>query len=1018
MVEYSLTSELISRLAAAARPETEEESLYYYLDVADTLGPMMAFLLRRECAEEIPFAKIGIPKFDASQCVPQRGEVWVLFCFKDLFRDKANATTPIRRDGFPLILEWRRGTQDSPLLSSAFRALADLTRRQLEVEGWGLHPSYSRYCDKIDFSDPSLFADSDNVNNVASAYGSILAGLHCAKTGRFPSVWPFPTLQWDPTLGCIAGVAGLREKLAVARDFGANVFTVAKGQERLIAELQGTLNIGTKQLSVYGVRRTSDFEKLASDIAFGAERRKKSWRRLLTAALVPLIVLAFGVGAFYWETNRSVFRYYRSSEQLWGQDHGIERIDRSDIGEDGAYEFEYRGYRHTDAGWERKLRRVRRVDSRGVAQPFVFCFNSLKVGIDKQVEHEALIYCSQLIGRDYDYDVKGGIVAISNVNPDGECIGRLVCLDGKTCLCGDDYYDMEYRRFRSLGCGTSTDYDKLYVAFDAQGHVERIADGDGTGRFAVYHLNSAGYSDEVSFRTKTGQLTTNEEGISRIETVFYANGLPAARYYYGVDNSRVLGLEAKISGVTNVYDSAGNKIWCANLGLEDQIVDDILGTAATKFEYDSLGRCIYAMGLSAKGESSLPKNVRGDAVAVKYEYDDVHGFLRLQKYVNANDEAATVDGVSIRTFDYDYDSTGSGVVRERARLYDKDEKLIGGFDEEFDRCGNVTKHTDIGNDGTPIVNDQGVATIVKEYDTSRRVIYEARLDLKGDVVPVNDNGFLVKCTRIKYDSLPFLVKEYEDSEGRTVRITEHESFGLCARECFNSEGQRMSGPFGWARCIVERNAAGWVTEGRYENEDGKLVNDRRDGVAKFICDYDVTTDGIVVRVTCKNEKGVECNNRAGWCNVCLCYDKKQNLISVEVRNTKGEGTFNCFREKVSKAHFSYYEDGKIKSLWGTDLEGNLISITNNGGVVIFLEYDENGTIKRVIERSCSGEVVRIIEDPLGNPEVRSSIRRIDLFTAIFRFRTNYLECFNGYDQQMIDELVVLQESDTSPGACP
>lgn len=948
MVEYSLTSELISRLAATARPETEEQSLYYYLDVADSLGPMMAFLLRRECVEEVPFAKIGIPKFDASQCVPQRGEVWVLFCFKDSFRDKANKTTPIRRDGFPLILEWRKNTQDSPLLSGAFRLLADMVRLQLGVEGWGLHPSYSRYCDKIDFSDQSLFADSENVSNVASAYGSILAGLHCAKTGRFPSVWPFPTLQWDPTLGCIAGVAGLREKLAVARDFGANVFTVAKAQERLIAELQGTLNIGTKQLSVYGVRRTSDFEKLASDIAFGAERRKKSWRRLLMAALVPLLVLALGVGAFYWEANRSVFRYYRRSEQLWGQDHGIERIDRSDIGKDGAYEFEYRGFRHGDAGWERKLRRVRRIDAEGVLRPLYT---------------DDLLYC-----REYEYDSEDKIVSISEINHDGRLLACGVYTKGKVQVLGDDDYELEFNRVEQSESGKSVIPVRSYFAFDSQGRVSKFAEGDGTGRYAIKHFNGD-FMDELSFRTMDGQLVAGQNGVARQRTTFYTNGLPAAIYLYGIGDERVLSLGSKIGGVTNVYDSVGNKIWSAYLGLDNQIIEDNTGIAITEYEYDSLGRCVSEKFLSAKGTPTLPNAVTGDAVAIKYEYDPKYGFLKAKRYVNERNEAATANGVSLQTFEHVFDPTGTKVIRKKSRLFGKDERLVetgllnesAGMDEELDCTGNVVNRTLIGSSGEPINNANGYATTVYEYDDCQRVIFMLNLDVNGDVVPDDDDGFLYMCVRVKYDNPPFIVVEKEGCDGIIMRRIMHRELGDQVYEFVNLRGEPVCGPFGWARRVIKRNEYGWVTEVRNEDVDRVLSDSSDAGIAKTVCDFDVTTNGVSVRITRTNARGSRCDGLAGWCSQYMHYDTRRNLISYEACNSDNESRIGLGGLKMKRVNFSYYKDGNIESVWGTDSEGNTVELTSEGVARIFIEYDEKGLEKRIIGRSSSGDVVKTVD---------------------------------------------------------
>ena len=90
--------------------------------------------------------------------------------------------SPLRRDGFILVLEWRKGQTDSPLLSDAFHSLASLVRDHLKIEtgSWGLYPAKDVYADKVCFTDKQLFAEQENVNQVGSAYGAVLVGLWCA----------------------------------------------------------------------------------------------------------------------------------------------------------------------------------------------------------------------------------------------------------------------------------------------------------------------------------------------------------------------------------------------------------------------------------------------------------------------------------------------------------------------------------------------------------------------------------------------------------------------------------------------------------------------------------------------------------------------------------------------------------------------------------------------------------------------------------------------------------------------
>jgi len=363
MTEFAVTAKTILEFQ---RKRSPEEGLDYWADLADAVGGFLPFIVRREVIVDIPFERINLPRLRSADFVPKSGEIWVLFCFDE--QDvPLSADSPIRSDGFPLILEWRKGMSDSPLLSEAFHSLADLVREQHGVRDWGLCPSFLRYGDKIAFTDSALFADNKDAVYVASAYGALTAGLSCAVSGKFPARWPFPTLQWDEKRWCIAGVGGLPRKFSVAANSGARVVTVAHEQlvkaKRSLEGLQRGPNGDLyADMRVCSVRDAWSPRVLARRIAFIESRV----RRIIHRCVLALIVLLGIAGTVGWDATREVYEYYDSFCDVWGRPQGIDKLTRSAVAKRiQSYRFAYRGYGFCGVKPYRKLRRITCVNSSG-----------------------------------------------------------------------------------------------------------------------------------------------------------------------------------------------------------------------------------------------------------------------------------------------------------------------------------------------------------------------------------------------------------------------------------------------------------------------------------------------------------------------------------------------------------------------------------------------------------------------------------------------------------------------------
>ncbi|MBQ9430432.1 MAG: hypothetical protein IJU44_02665, partial [Kiritimatiellae bacterium] len=326
-MDYALTSD--SLITFGRKSVRQNIAFTTWAALIDAVGPqLIPFVVKTERFADVPFQELGLAPVKISELIPQPGEMWILFCFRDAFREKLGAESALRTDGFPLVLEWRKGEPDSLLLAPTFHILADLVRRQLGVKEWGLWPAFRRYGDKVAFIDDSLFGTvHDSMSSIASAYGALLAGLSCAISGRHPPVWPFPTLQWDIVLGRTSGVAGLAEKLSVAADCSATVVTVAGEQRRqakkVLLELQASADGARyRDITIESVRNSSSPEKLAERICEIATRRKRVLR-LVVSLMLCLVALTVLSVLCWLDSNRTVIVPYADYVDSYGLPEGI-----------------------------------------------------------------------------------------------------------------------------------------------------------------------------------------------------------------------------------------------------------------------------------------------------------------------------------------------------------------------------------------------------------------------------------------------------------------------------------------------------------------------------------------------------------------------------------------------------------------------------------------------------------------------------------------------------------------------
>lgn len=737
---YALTAEAL--LAFGRRFARTGGALSAWAPFVDQVGPpLLPLLIRPDKYDEIPLVALGYSAVKLAALVPQPGEVWVLFCYRDSFRIAAGNDTPLRTDGFPLILEWRKDVVDSPLLSETFHRLADQARRHLDADGWGLCPAYGRYGDKIAFTDAALFGGGDgDSSSVASAYGAVLAGLSSAKTGRLPSFWPFPTLQWDEKLRKPCGVAGLKEKLSVAADCGATVVTVAGEQKRaarkLLMELKSSDGGGRYgSLSVLAVKDVSDPKILARRICEDAAVHVRM-RRILVCGAAMLAAMAASAIAYWLDWRMERIEYYADYVERNGVAEGLFPISGETATKRGrSYRFHYRGY-DSPVPWFRKrvLREMWCVNGNG----------NIRVDENDYPEHPPVA------GFRYGYDVGGRVSEVERCLAGGR-VGNVIRYSGVHAEVADV--------FRSSGGRIASGKMRFSAAKagDAVRRIEYDRNAEGFVTNKVYRRDSSGIAaadgqgiSQLSFELlDDGRMASQRYFDWRGEPVVNADGVHLARFAY--DGCRLTGI--RYCGLDGRPISVP--------GHEDERI----------YLYSPQGNLMRVEKKRAgKLMESLSYERDADGDAVKESYFWAVGMNHTKAWSARELHWDGAGNVISETF---FDSEGGKWKRADGR--------IATVKRSYSRDGDLAEETFLDENGKLMLGADGWAKRTFSHERLDGLTIICRRYFGEDVKPVviPSEGFA--CDKKSFDAAGRLVKW----------------------ELFGIDDEKVDGSLGWQRVVFE-----------------------------------------------------------------------------------------------------------------------------------------------------------------------------------------------------------------------
>ena len=483
------------------------------------------------------------------------------------------------------------------------------------------------------------------------------------------------------------------------------------------------------------------------------------------------------------------------------------------------------------------------------------------------------------------------------------------------------------------------------------------------------YLDNAGGGEERSHISR--HLLKYNESTGLLEELRYA-GL----------NNEPLGDSDNIYGMAYEYDGEGRVRVLRFLGPDGKPHNNHIGLGMKNFGYDEDGNWIEVRYYAVDGSPSHDGN---NVAVVEIEYD---------KWGN-------------RLSEYYTSANGSPVVRTDVNCF--------GFRNEYDDKGNRIKQTYLGPDKLPISNNNGIATIVNEYDADGRPIRVSYLDTEGKLCSNLDNGDMFDAILIEYTDRG-LISSYTPLDengdptvlpsGRVSSVKwEYDTAGYPVKIAYYDEKGNPAKYLGSYNYLVrDYDDLHREIRTRYYDEKGNPVENENHQLG-YELDYDVS--GNLSKITQIGKDGKPADIVGYAAVVCRKYDERGNHVASEFYDSKNdkatdyggvhriekvydpvtnllvEEKYIGTKNQVGSRHYAYDANGnktkeymlnstgrlnghvdnyqydkynRIIRSWASKTDGSKINYPDGNFAIIACNYDERGNLTE-----------KMFFDTAGNP---------------------------------------------------
>ncbi len=816
------------------RMPEEDCNLEFWDGLIESFGLLLPFLLSPEALCRLPYKVLGIPFIDVRNITPAPNEAWVLF----RFHAEVVPGSPLRRDGFLLICEWRKSAGHSPRLPESLHLLADRICRQLNVDGWSIHPSYPRYGDKIDFSDETLFASRENDNLIASAWSALATGLYFAVNASIPGVWPFSSIQFNFSTNRLEPVEGVEEKMQIAEFFRAREFRVAASQLPEAQKKAGT------RLRVIGINSYRSVTQTISEIAVGSMRRRRKRMLRMGVCFAALGVAILCGGGGYLAYCHPVHSYYQ------GFSYHREQLIRG-IGPLSAKQARARvnNYRFTYRGYWGKLAEVALTD--GLTRPAFS--GSIDPLLSETLPRGEKLHLHRTVRIQLDgdtiagYNMFGGkTYYVTWVDIDGAREMRFGNRNGGNLVSGGVSFlkmtfaknggDMQSIRYFDNRNRPTRDINGVH-GFDVTESTRRVdpISGRDSSDAEAWEMRSI----TQSFVDVQGRPTRCQDGYHKVELLFDTifPCLPSFIFFRDAGDRPIVNSQG-IAGAALSYDWPGNLVELRHLDAQFRPADTPQLPLQFNFQYD-IPNGFYSF-TAIHRQRPLPRvSVRLDSHGLKIEEKAQHLAGKANWTLN------TPQGSSYGKT-YAYDDQGRKVTT--LLLSDSTSPSIGWVDE-YNREGQLIRSTVCDATGKPVERPDGVTTITRDYryvddDSDDRLMTLKRWKADGTAFDLPLQRHCEVWRNDKYGNTREI--SFFDASGNRACAAENGLYFHRRIFCYHNrtisgiinydaDGNLAAGPMA-PEVRREFNEQNYLTrEAFYRGE--KLVADPLSGVAETRCTY-------------------------------------------------------------------------------------------------------------------------------------------------------------------------------------
>jgi hypothetical protein len=364
-----------------------------------------------------------------------------------------------------------------------------------------------------------------------------------------------------------------------------------------------------------------------------------------------------------------------------------------------------------------------------------------------------------------------------------------------------------------------------------------------------------------------GNPTYNMDGTTGYQIDYDAQGNISKISYLGTNGKDLSNSNGNYAIVNYKYDSVGNNVEIVYLDENEKecmVDDDDNDGHQRDHKY-------YKKEMSYEPKTNFLKEVRYYNLYSLihtdcYEYDS-SGNLTKQYTKNANGTLLSNTVVE----NTEYDKNNRAVKIWYTDLFGRAAQLPGSQYTQvlfnYDRKGNVIETSYLDRNNVPSVNQDGAYKRICRYDGQNRLIYEKSLDKNGQ--PLTSLEFGSAETSISYDRFG----------NRSVYT------------CLDGSGHNFICRDGWHVYTAIYNERNNLASVEYKDENGQLVESKRNGYARCVMEYDEKANR-----TCEKYYN---SKKELILEYVFTYNKKDQQTVARVLNGSG-------KEDDSKYFFSKY----------------------------------------------------------------------------------------------------------------